>query len=142
MRIESASRHARTSARRRRPAGARAGREGGAAIETALVLPVLVALVLGLIDFARLVWSQATLDYAVQAAARCGAVDSTTCGTFAQIKSYAMDKAAGLDVAADDFSVATAACGVEVTATFAFEFVVPWIDPSATTLSARACFAP
>jgi len=40
----------------------------------AILFPVVLLFIYGLSEFARAIWIQATLDYAVQAAARCAAV--------------------------------------------------------------------
>ncbi len=45
------------------------------AVEYGIILPVLLMLMLGIIDTGRLIWTQTTLDRAVEAAARCGAVN-------------------------------------------------------------------
>jgi Flp pilus assembly protein TadG len=120
----------------------RSRERGAAAIEFAIILPVLLLCVLGLIEFGRAIWTQATLDHAVQAAARCAAVDPLTCGTVAQIQQYATAKAPGLTLPASTFTVTTPrpACGVQVTASLAFDFLVPELLPYSQTLNARACF--
>ena len=117
------------------------GRErGAAAIEFAIILPILLLCVLGLIEFARAIWTQATLDHAVQAAARCAAIDPVTCGTVAQTQQYATTKAPGLTLPASVFTVTNPACGVQVAASLAFDFLVPELLPYSQMLSARACF--
>jgi Flp pilus assembly protein TadG len=115
---------------------------GAAAVEFAMVLPIVLLCLLGLIEFAREIWTQATLDYAVQAAARCAAVDTNTCGTDVNIQNYAAGKAPGLSFSnpASTFSVTRPSCGVQVTATLPFAFLVPALLPYSATLSARACF--
>jgi Flp pilus assembly protein TadG len=124
----------------RRTLCVRSGERGAAAVEFAMVLPILLLCVLGLIEFARAIWTQATLDYAVQAAARCAAVDTITCGTTAQTQQYAVTKAPGLALPAATFMVTTQACGAQVTASLAFDFLVPALLPYSATLSAHACF--
>ena len=117
--------------------------DGGiAAVEFALVLPILLLCVLGLIEFARAIWTQTTLDYAVEAAARCAAVDTITCGTVVEIQNYAAARAPGLSFAdpTSAFSVTRPSCGVQVTASLPFDFLVPALLPYSATLSARACF--
>ena len=125
------------------------GRRGAAAVEFVLVLPILLVCLLGLIEFSRANWTQATLDYAVQAAARCGAVDPTTCGTDLKIQNYAAEKAPGLSFAdpSGTFTVlrgVAAVCnGVQVTASLPFDLLVPALLPDLpliTLLSASACF--
>ena len=73
---------------------------GAAAIEYAFVLPALLMFAFGIIDVGRLVWTQVTLDRAVQAAARCASVNSTTCGTDSAIQTYASGQAWGMSVPA------------------------------------------
>jgi len=115
---------------------------GTAAVEFALILTILLVCVLGLIEFARAVWTQATLDYVVEAAARCAAVDTVTCGTVENVQNYAAGRAPGLSFAdpTSTFSVTRPSCGVQVTATLPFGFLVPALLPYSATLSASACF--
>ena len=91
-------------------------------------------------EFARAIWTQATLNYAVQAAARCAAVDLLACGTAAQTQQYAVAQAPGLSLPTSDFTVTTQSCGVQVTASLPYAFLVPALLPYSPTLSASACF--
>jgi Flp pilus assembly protein TadG len=120
---------------------------GSVAIEYALLLPVLLLFVLGIIDTGRLLWSYATLQRAVDAAARCGAVGAASCATTAQIASYAAGQAFGLAVTPAAFSVSTPACGVNVRGTLRFSFIIPWLGASkpfgsanAITIGATGCY--
>jgi len=124
-------------------------RRGSVAVEYAFLLPALLLFVLGIMDTGRLLWTNTTLNRAVQAAARCGAVNTVACASEAQIKSYAVDQAFGLSIAASAFTTSTPACGVQVTASHTFTFIIPWLDPvspfgpsNAITLSAVACYPP
>ena len=96
-------------------------RHGGAAVEMALVFPFLCLMILGAIDAGWMLWSASTLDFAVEEAARCGAVDATNCGTTANIQGVAVDKAMGLGMSASDFTVTTPACGKKVAEGGGFE---------------------
>lgn len=120
------------------------GTRGAAAVEFAIVAPVLLLFVLGLMEFARVIWTQAALDYAVQAAARCAAVDALTCplSNPAQVLTYAAGRAPGLSFAdpAASFAVSAQACGVQVTASLPFDFLLSTLLPYSQTLSATACF--
>ena len=49
-------------------------RRGTAAIEYAIVLPVLLLFVLGIMDTGRLLWTYVTIYRATEAAARCAAI--------------------------------------------------------------------
>lgn len=122
----------------------RFARRGAAAIEYGLIAPALLLFVLGLIDTGRLFWSYSTLNRAVAAAARCGAINTTVCGTAAQIQSFAVSEAWGMTLDAAAFTVSTQSCGVRVVANYDFTFVTPgfnYIAPLGTvTLNATACY--
>ena len=124
----------------RHPVDGGSRERGTAVIEFAILVPILLVCVLGLIEFGRAIWTQATLDHAVQAAARCAAVDPLTCGTVAQTQQYATTKTPGLSLPASVFTVTTPSCGVQVAASLAFDFLVPELLPYSQTLNARACF--
>ncbi|MCH7929956.1 MAG: pilus assembly protein [Proteobacteria bacterium] len=70
-------------------------RLGSVAIEFAVLLPVFLALIYGLFEFARIAWTQTTLEYAVEEAARFAMVNPTASAT--QITAVANDSATGLD---------------------------------------------
>ena len=111
---------------------------GAAAVEFALILPVLLLCILGLIELGRMVWTQATLDYAVEAAARCRAIDQTHCPTEAATQQFAIDNFMLPPDAS--FQVPLASCGYQATATLSFVSVVPELLPYSQTLTASACF--
>lgn len=119
-------------------------RYGSAAIEYALILPAVLMVIFGLMDTGRLLWSFTTLSRAVEAAARCAAINTTQCGTTSQIQSFAVSEAWGLTIAASDFAVTTESCGIKVTGNLPFEFVMPGFNvvvPSGTiTLTASSCY--
>ncbi len=116
------------------------GEWGVIAIEYALLLPVVLVIVLGIIDAGRAIWTQATLDSAAEAAARCGAIDAIKCGTTADIKAYAVDRAGGMVLQPTVFTVTSAACGNKVTASLALGLTLPWNGSSSITLKSMACF--
>jgi len=60
---------------------ARAASAGGAAIEFALVLPVFLALLSGIVDFGWVFFQQTNLQAAVREGARMGAMTATTATT-------------------------------------------------------------
>jgi Flp pilus assembly protein TadG len=120
---------------------------GAAAVEYGLLLPMLLLFILGLMECGRLFWTYTTLDRAAEAAARCGAVNATLCATSTQIQNYAVTQAYGLTISASAFTASTPACGVQVTASFPFTLVIPFVTagtPSGAfniiTLSAAACY--
>jgi Flp pilus assembly protein TadG len=120
---------------------------GAVAIEYAFVLPTLLLFVLGILECGRLFWTYTTIYRATEAAARCGAVNVSTCATAAQIEAYAATQAYGLTISASAFTAASTACGMQVTASFPFTLVIPWITvgtPSGSfniiTLNTTACY--
>jgi len=102
--------------------------EGTAAIEYALVLPLLLALIFGIIDTGRVIWTKTMLARAVEAAARCGAVNTNKCLTDTQIKANAVAEAWGLSINTTAFTVTRPACGVRVEATYPFTFTIPLVS--------------
>ncbi len=118
---------------RRHPAGA-------VALEFAIVLPMLLLCICGIIEFGRLLWMQATLDYAVQSAARCAQTNTALCGSVAQIKTFAAGAAPGLGVDPANFAVSAPTCGVQVSVTVPFQPWVPWGFPTPMQLTAQACY--
>lgn len=113
---------------------------GESIIEFAIVLPVLLGFLIGIMDIGRVIWAQATLDRAVETAARCGAIDANNCPTLAAVQTYAASHSYGLTVPVTDFVATTAACGVNVVASYPFTFYIPGITPGALTLSATSCY--
>jgi Flp pilus assembly protein TadG len=116
---------------------------GSVAVEYGLILPPLLFMVLGIMDVGRLLWTYTTLYRASEAAARCGAIASAACATASSTQSYAVTQAYGLTVTTAAFAVGTAGCGVQVTATLPFTFVIPKFFDSTLgtiTLSTTACY--
>jgi Flp pilus assembly protein TadG len=113
---------------------------GATALEYAAVLPVFLSLVFGIMDFGRLIWTQTTLDRAVQAAARCAAINSTNCGTDAAVQTYATTQTWGLTTTSGLFTVTHPICGVSVSVALPFQLVVPWPGSNISSLSASACY--
>ncbi len=117
---------------------------GSTAIEYAIILPAVLLFIFGLIDIGRLLWNYSALNRATEAAARCAAINTTTCGTTAQIQSFAASQAWGLDIAASAFTVATVTCGKQVSGAYTFVFVIPGVGTAlplgSVALSAVACY--
>ncbi len=115
-------------------------RHGGTAVEMAVVLPFLTLMILGTIETGWMLWSTSTLDYAVEEAARCGAVDVNNCGTVAATQSVAASKAMTLGMAAANFTVTTPACGKQVAANYTFSFAQPFFTNFTVTIPATSCY--
>jgi Flp pilus assembly protein TadG len=115
-------------------------RHGGAALEMALLFPFLSLMILGGIDAGWMLWSASTLDFAVEEAARCAAVDATNCATAANVQDTAVGKAMGLGMSAADFTVTTPACGKQVAATYVFHFLMPFSTNFNVSIPATSCY--
>lgn len=113
---------------------------GAVAVEYGILLPAFLALVLGIMDTGRLLWTQTALDRAVEAAARCAAVDTIRCATAAQVQAYGADQAFGMTITSSAFSVSAAGCGMQVSAEYPFQLIIPWLARSELTLTATACY--
>lgn len=111
---------------------------GTTAVEMALVLPMLVMLVMGVINGSVLAAVISSMNFAVQEAARCSAVNHTACGAPQATVAFAEARYEGPS-AMPDFSAAIAACGYRVTATTEFALNVG-IASYDVPLSAEACF--
>ncbi len=116
------------------------GRQGATAVEFALVAPVLFLIIFGGVEFGVLLWTQSALHFAVQEAARCASVTPSTCGTAAQIATYAASETTGLNISSSAFTVTTPSCGHKVTASYNYTFVASGLLPFTPTLTAQACF--
>lgn len=115
---------------------------GAAAVETALVLPVFfIALVFGVIKIALLLWTDASLNYAAEAAARCASVNSTQCGSGSAIQTYALNNYFGQPVGATNpFTYSASGCGHSVTASYTYTLAIPVVGSWNIPLTATACF--
>ena len=112
-------------------------RKGAAAVEFAFGLPIFLALVYTLFEFARVFWTQNTLEYAIEEAARFAMVNSAA--TAAQVETVATESAIGLAAAdmdivvtfkQDDTGTGTGPRAfVNITGTYNYSPVVPVVIP-------------
>ena len=118
---------------------------GGSAAELVLIMIPLIALTLGSINLAMMIYTVANLHYATEEAARCATVRPTVCSSSSTLTTYALKNYGGL-TAAPTFTltqpIATAtACpnGNYVTATATYNFVTGFTT-TAIPLTANACY--
>lgn len=111
--------------------------EGTAAVEFAFVMPAFLALIVGAISASILLYSNVSLQKAVEAGARCFSVNASQCGDSSAAQSYAQSQYHG--VSSPIFTASTPACGHQVvgTVTLGIEAVVTNLT---LPLSATACF--
>lgn len=111
---------------------------GTTAVEFALLLPVLLAVVMGVLEFGRAIWLRHDMQFAVEEAARFALANDTASATAINAVASARMAAAGPDNA---ILVATAidANAVTITATLDFAPLVSGLLPTdMVTLTARA----
>jgi Flp pilus assembly protein TadG len=111
---------------------------GNTAVEFAFILPPLMLLLVGIMELGRGFWANAALTYAVEQAARCAAIDATSCGTASEVQSYAANQS-GATFSTTVFTVSTAACGKLVSASYPLTLAIPFA-PSSITLTAQSCY--
>ena len=112
---------------------------GVAAIEFAIVLPILLLFTFGMIDFGRAMWTQGTLTYAAQATARCMAIHSDRCSdpvAYGRSQAYGLT-GPGITVTATS---PDPVCGKEYTLSMHFTYFMPLLSHFSGTFSATACY--
>jgi len=110
---------------------------GASVVEFALILPVFVGFVFGMINCGLLLWTQLGLEHGVVAAARCATINASACP---DVQAYAAAEAYGLPVPKTAFTKTTPECGNQVAASYGFQFVTVILPPQTMTLTARACY--
>ncbi len=109
------------------------GEAGAAAVEFALVLPILVLLVMGIIEFSRAYNAKISLQHAVREGVRVHALQ-----TGDDPVQRTKDAATSLDGSQIDVTVTACAPGspTSVAATYPFSYDIPMFGSSSITLSA------
>jgi len=115
----------------------RANIRGATAVEFAIILPMFLLLLVGVIEVGRMLSTKNTLQYAVERAARCAVIGASPCATPAQVQSYAASLVYGSALGAAVFSSTAPACGQEVSASLAYAPILP--IPMSVTLTAQSC---
>ncbi len=113
---------------------------GSVAVEFALLLPVYILFILGIIEFGRMIWIRNTMEFAAEQAARYGAV--TSGATEAQIEAYALTQLIGMDSVTISFTGTTVTSStVTVVGTHDFTTIIAdYVPIPAMTLTVTATF--
>src|SRR5271157_3201098 len=111
--------------------------QGATAVEFALVMPAFLALVLGGLSVCVLLYSNVSLQDAVERGARCFSVDAGTCSSASAAETYAQGFYNGVGV--PTFAASTPVCGHQVVATVTLQIVAVLANLS-IPLTASACF--
>jgi len=110
---------------------------GTTAVEFALVSPVFIAMVLGLLSLCVCLFLIGSLHYSVEEAARCASVRTTVCKDAGTTIAYAQSRYFG--PSAPTFSYTTAACGNSVTGSINYVAQLG-LTQITVPVSASACF--
>ena len=114
----------------------RDARGGAVALEFALCLPIFLALIYGVFEFGRFFWTQSTMEFAVEEAARFALINPDATGNL--IVSVVEDKAAGLDAGRITVNITyepnaagtVARAFVRVTGTYNYAPMIPLVFPN------------
>src|SRR5262245_42692059 len=91
---------------------------GAVAVEFLVMLGPLLLLLLGTFDIGVAMLTATRINFAVEAAARCGAISATMCPSPPQTAAYGASIAGLRGLDASGFSVTAVACGINVTARY------------------------
>ena len=118
--------------------GARRGERGQALVETAVALPLLLLVAVGLVQFALFSHAANVVTGAVQDGARAGAAENRTASD--GVNHARAILRAGLGEAAEDVALHGRDLGsaVSVEAEGRLRTIIPWVADSTLPLSARA----
>ena len=122
----------------------RACRLGATAVEFAIVMPIFLAMVLGVIEMSRALWIKATMQYAAEQTTRYFMVNNTK--TTTELETYAQARFLEMGMASIVADVTYAATqdtsttpdNMTITLTYSFEALVSLIPVPDVTLSATA----
>src|SRR4051794_24295653 len=117
-------------------------RKGSVAIEFALIIPVALMVLVGIVEVGRAMWIRASLQFAVEEGARYMMVHQNAADD--ELSAFALDKLVGVDRDAVDLSFLRETVDgtdfVTISATFQFKYVASLItgEPFILTGSSRA----
>jgi Flp pilus assembly protein TadG len=110
---------------------------GTTAVEFAIVSPVFIAMILGLLALCVCLFLVGSLHYSVEEAARCASVRTTVCKDASTTIAYAQSRYYG--PSSPTFSYTTAACGNSVTASINYVAQLG-LTQVTVPVTAAACF--
>jgi Flp pilus assembly protein TadG len=145
--------------------GRNSASRGATLVEFALLIPLLFALVFGIIDFGRALYSYHFVSDAAREASRWASVRGSTCSDYSQacpagssdVSDYVVSIApTGIDTSSSRLTVTTGwpphannppicvttnnhpGCPVHVQVTYQFKFVLPFLPPSGINMTSTS----
>ena len=113
---------------------------GVAAVDFAIIVTAFISMMFGIINIGLILWDLGSMQYAVEAAARCASVDATNCGSANAIQTFALTQYYGESLASNPFTYAATGCGHTVTASYTYSLNLPLVTTYSVPLAATACF--
>ena len=122
-------------------------RRGSVVVEFAILAPVFLICLFGVIEGARMIWTNQALNEAAYSTARCRAISATGCTTLDLQVQYAIDRARenGVTIAAANVAILSGvicrgnANSIQVTIQRSFSSPAAQLLPIPGTLAGRAC---
>lgn len=115
-------------------------KKGTAAIEMAFILPLLLLLILGIVEFGRAMWIRQTLQFAVEEAARSAIADATLNST--DIGNLVTADMIGVQGATPTVTATATASQVSIFASYNFTFLAPQLLPFGPLALTAQCVFP
>jgi Flp pilus assembly protein TadG len=109
------------------------------AVEYGITGPLFFFVLFSIVNSGLLLWTQISLQHGAEMGARCASVNKTLCATDADITNYAAQQALAPNLDATVFTVTRPACGVQVSGTYAFNFITSYFGASPIVLAAQSC---
>jgi Flp pilus assembly protein TadG len=97
-------------------------RSGSNAVEFAFLLPAFILCIVAAMYAAMGMYVADSVQFAVEAGARCAALDATTCGSSSTAITYTQGVYKGPASPTPTFAYAVAACGKRLTGTVTYSF--------------------
>ena len=113
---------------------------GTALVEFAMVMPIYITLLLGLVEFGRAFWIRNTLQFAAEETGRYAMTQLAT--DSAPLTAKLQSQLSGIDAGSVSVQVTTDTTSgtnyVTITADYVFEFLVPFLPVGPVTLTGRS----
>lgn len=107
---------------------------GAAAVEFALIFPVFIMFVLGIIDFGRIYWIKSSMQFVVEQSTRHAMVNTSI--TEAALETYAYAQQTGVSASGAVFDADIDDSGainyMTITGTYSFTFLTPLVGTTLT----------
>jgi Flp pilus assembly protein TadG len=97
-------------------------RRGVAAVEFGIIAPIFIAMLVGIIDLGRYMWTLNTIQYAIDQSVRAGVVQKLSTD---QVTSLVKSSLPGLDPNAVTVDVVSGASTLSITADMTYAFLFP-----------------